>query len=118
MPKTLVSLFLVLLVSALTSPIWASEASSESAAPDVSAIDAADREVRVSKVELEAAEACAAPSSDATLDSIARFEVTTQTEARGEACGGVYCSFGTYCCNPTCNACVPFGWGCTQEVCN
>ena len=36
----------------------------------------------------------------------------------GEPCGGVFCGKFEYCCNPTCNACVPFGWGCTQEVCN
>ncbi len=118
MPKTLFTLLLVLLVSAGTGPIWAAEAAAESADSEVAAVAAAGQEVRVSKTELEAAEACAAPDSDATLDSIARFEVTAQAEARGEACGGVFCSFGTYCCNPTCNACVPFGWGCTQEVCN
>ncbi len=36
----------------------------------------------------------------------------------GEQCGGVICPKGTYCCNPTCNACVLFGMSCTQQSCN
>lgn len=36
----------------------------------------------------------------------------------GEPCGGVICSKGTYCCNPTCNMCVLPGMSCTQQVCN
>ena len=36
----------------------------------------------------------------------------------GQQCGGVICGKGTYCCNPTCNACVLIGMSCTQQSCN
>ena len=36
----------------------------------------------------------------------------------GETCGEAVCSFGEYCCNESCSACVPFGASCTQEVCD
>ena len=32
-------------------------------------------------------------------------------------CGTATCGAGTYCCNPSCNACVPRGSFCTQQVC-
>ena len=33
-------------------------------------------------------------------------------------CGGNVCGPGTYCCNPSCGTCTPFGAYCTQQVCN
>lgn len=77
----------------------------------------------------------AQPAVDATLDFealLAADAPVTPAEAApavvegtpeplftaGEPCGGVICSKGTYCCNPTCNICVPPGWSCTQQVCN
>jgi hypothetical protein len=36
----------------------------------------------------------------------------------GEQCGGVVCSPGLRCCNPTCNHCTPKGVECSQETCN
>ena len=33
-------------------------------------------------------------------------------------CGGNVCGPGTYCCNPSCGTCTPFGSYCTQQVCN
>lgn len=35
----------------------------------------------------------------------------------GQVCGGVTCGRGEYCCNPSCNICVPYGWSCTQQSC-
>lgn len=40
------------------------------------------------------------------------------TLAAGGSCGGATCGKGTYCCNPSCARCVPFGMSCTQESCN
>lgn len=118
MRKNFLSLLLILLVSALASPIWADETGTDGPDREISAVEAADQEVTAPRADFEAAAVCTSKSQDATLETIARFEVGAQTEARGEACGGTFCSFGTYCCNPTCNTCVPYGWGCTQEVCN
>ena len=36
----------------------------------------------------------------------------------GVACGGVICSPGLRCCNPSCNICTPKGVECTQQSCN
>ena len=36
----------------------------------------------------------------------------------GEPCGGVICSPGLRCCNPSCNICTPKGVECTQQSCN
>lgn len=36
----------------------------------------------------------------------------------GERCGGVVCSPGLRCCNPSCNICTPPGVECTQQSCN
>ena len=36
----------------------------------------------------------------------------------GQPCGNVFCGAKEYCCNPTCDACLPFGMSCTQEVCD
>ena len=34
-----------------------------------------------------------------------------------QKCGSNTCGKGTYCCNPSCGTCVPFGDMCTQDVC-
>ncbi len=34
------------------------------------------------------------------------------------SCGGNVCGPGTYCCNPSCGTCTPFGAYCTQQVCH
>jgi hypothetical protein len=36
----------------------------------------------------------------------------------GQQCGGVVCSAGLRCCNPSCNHCTPKGVECSQESCN
>jgi hypothetical protein len=36
----------------------------------------------------------------------------------GVQCGGVICSPGLSCCNPSCNICTPKGVQCTQQSCN
>jgi hypothetical protein len=36
----------------------------------------------------------------------------------GGTCGNTICGKGTFCCNPSCSACVPIGDFCTQQVCN
>ncbi|OHX00332.1 hypothetical protein CSPAE12_00943 [Colletotrichum incanum] len=33
------------------------------------------------------------------------------------ACGNIFCPFGTSCCNASCNVCTPPGVMCTQQVC-
>ena len=35
-----------------------------------------------------------------------------------QTCGQNVCGVGEYCCNASCGTCVPFGWACTQEVCD
>lgn len=35
----------------------------------------------------------------------------------GTPCGDVFCGKGQWCCNASCNRCVPIGIYCTQEAC-
>jgi hypothetical protein len=35
----------------------------------------------------------------------------------GEACGGVICGAGDYCCNESCGICAPLGGFCTAQFC-
>jgi predicted lysophospholipase L1 biosynthesis ABC-type transport system permease subunit len=48
----------------------------------------------------------------------AQAEVLPDALFAGEFCGGVFCGKFTYCCNPTCALCVPYGMSCTMEACN
>jgi hypothetical protein len=55
---------------------------------------------------------CAAPQ--ATLDAAGTPEPEFLS---GEQCGAVVCGKFKYCCNPTCNLCLPYGLSCTLETC-
>jgi len=43
--------------------------------------------------------------------------MASDPSALGESCGGVICGKGTYCCNPSCGVCVPYGMSCPQVSC-
>jgi hypothetical protein len=45
-------------------------------------------------------------------------EIAELTPVVGEQCGGVVCSPGLRCCNPSCNHCTPKGVECSQQSCN
>lgn len=107
MRKSFSTLFLTLLLTLAVSSVWAQEPAAETTLEPT-----AEQTQALEAVDLVGSEVCAAETQDTTA------EATSENTARGETCGGTVCSFGTYCCNPTCNMCVPFGWGCTQEVCN
>ncbi len=38
--------------------------------------------------------------------------------ASGELCGESICGSGEYCCNASCNICMPVGGACSREVCD
>ena len=70
------------------------------------------------------------PTGELCTDETAALAPQTELEAPaeptaepvlqigGEPCGGVICPIKQYCCNPTCNACLPFGMSCTLQTCN
>lgn len=66
------------------------------------------------------APALAADQSPVTTDAVTGLEAELEPMGLtiGQQCGGAVCGKGTYCCNPTCSLCLPFGMSCTQEVCN
>ena len=45
-------------------------------------------------------------------DSVSCKEACTSTPCNEETCGP-----GEYCCNESCSRCVPYGQGCTREIC-
>ena len=53
-----------------------------------------------------------------TVNPLATDPFQNLTLTAGQSCGSATCGKFEYCCNPTCNLCVPFGMSCTQEVCN
>lgn len=70
---------------------------------------------------------CVLPGMSCTQQVCNSTETTSQRELEADPtpigpiepqpCGNVVCGAGTYCCNPLCSACVPFGQYCTLGSC-
>ncbi len=90
------------LVLGVAGVAWAAEAPVEQAQPE----------------QAQMAQAAAQESMTADEWLAAQAEVLPGAIFAGEQCGGVICPKFQYCCNPSCNICVPYGWSCTQQSCN
>lgn len=90
----------------------------DAAAPEASPVQQETAAPQPSVEASPSADSSTPAVQEAAFNPLASEPFQDLEPAAGASCGGVICSKFTYCCNPSCALCVPYGMSCTQESCN